>query len=166
MSAVSAPLLHMDAVLVPHRSLSKRGLGVLLSVLAAYNLAIAAFLLAIGAFPVPIFLGLDFLAVVIAFRVSYAGARDAERIQVTADQVRVLHERRGAARPVWSSPTAFTRVSLDDEGRSGPLVRLRLSNQAVTVGQSLGIRQRREFAAELERAIRSARSERYDGGVR
>jgi len=160
-AAAASPLLHMDTVLTPHRSLSKRGFVLLLCVLAVYNLIVAAFLVAIGAFPVPVFLGLDFVALIVAFRVSYGGARQAERVQVSADQVRVTHELKGRSREVWASPTAFTRVSLEPQGRYGDRVRLRMSNRALTVAGSLGPKQRRAFAAELEQAIRSAKSERY-----
>ena len=160
MSAIPS-LLHMDALIAPYRSLPKRGFVLLLCGLAAYNLLVAAFLVAIGAFPVPVFLGLDFLAVILAFRVSYGRARQAERVQVSSDQVRVFHEYRGRARSVWCSPTAFTRVTVETQGRYGPRVRLHLSNRALSLADNLGPKQRRDFAAELEKAIRSAKSERY-----
>ncbi len=156
-----APHLHMDAELRPNRSLSRRGLVILLSLIAAYNLILAGFLFAIGAFPVPIFLGLDFLAVVVAFRVSNGRSRFAERVQVTADQVRVLRQARGRERTVWTSPTAFTRVCVDRRGEHEAHVRLQLSNRAMSVGASLGAKERAAFAVRLEGAIRAARSERY-----
>jgi uncharacterized membrane protein len=151
----------MDAVLTPHRSLSKRGFVVLLVVLAIYNLLVAGFLLAIGAFPVPIFLGLDFLAVFVAFRVSYGRARICERVQVTADQVRVMYEGRGRPRTIWNSPTAFTRVEVDQRGEHEARVHLRLSRRGLIVGDGLGPEARTAFAAELETAILAARAERH-----
>ncbi len=162
--APTAPAhLHLDAVLTPHRSLSKRGFVILLMVLAAYNLLVAGFLLAIGAFPAPIFLGLDFLAVFIAFRVSYGRARLTERVQVTADLVRVLHEGRGKPRTVWSSPTAFTRVEVDQRGEHEARVHLRLSRRGLIIGDGLGPDARTAFAAQLETAIAAARAERHTG---
>ncbi len=161
LASASPAQLHMDAVLTPHRSLSKRGFGVLLAVLAAYNLLVAGFLLLIGAFPVPVFLGLDFLAVFIAFRVSYRRAKLAERVQVTADHVRVLHQGHGRDRTVWSSPTAFTRVQVEQRGKHEARVHLRLYARGMFVGDGLSPKARSDFAAELERAIKSARLERY-----
>jgi uncharacterized membrane protein len=155
--------LHLDAVLTPHRSLSKRGFVILLIVLAVYNLLVAGFLLAIGAFPVPVFLGLDFLAVFVAFRVSYRRARTTERVQVTADQVRVLYEGRGKPRTVWTSPTAFTRVEVDQRGEHEARVHLRLSRRGLIIGDGLGPDARTAFAAQLEAAILSARAERHAG---
>jgi uncharacterized membrane protein len=157
----ASPRLYMDASITPHRSLSKGGFVALLCVLAAYNLLVMGFLVLIGAFPVPIFLGLDFVGVLIAFRVSYRRGRFLERVQVSADHVRVLRRDRGAEREVWSSPTAFTRVSVDHAGEHEALVRLRLSGRSLAVGMSLSPDERSDFGSALERAILSARSERY-----
>jgi len=151
----------MDATLRPHRSLSKRGFLILLIILAVYNLLVAGFLVMIGAFPVPIFLGLDFLGVFIAFRVSYGRGRAAEHIQVTSDLVRVSHRFGRRERTVWSSPTAFTRVQLDRVGEHEAHVRLYLSNRAMSVAGSLGHKERADFAKRLDSAIQAARAERY-----
>ena len=160
MTAVDA--VYMDALLTQNRSLSKRGLWVLLGVLAAYNLLLMVFLMAIGAFPVPIFLGLDFVGVLIAFRVSNRRATRAERVHVTAARVQVsqrAHNR--PERTIWSSPTAFTRVALERPGEPEARVRLSLSGRGLNVGDSLSPEERSSFAEALERAIRSARAERH-----
>ena len=117
--------------------------------------------LVMGAWPAPIFLGLDVLGVYVAFRVSYHRAAMRERVVVTADQVQVLRERAGASRPVWSSPTAFTRVDLDRTGRHGAQLRLALSGKRLRIGQALGPRQLQDLAEAIEAAIRSARAERH-----
>ena len=57
--AMAGPLLYMDAVITPNRSLSKRGLAIVLGLMVFYNLVLGVLMLVIGAFPVPIFLGLD-----------------------------------------------------------------------------------------------------------
>ena len=157
----TAPRLYMDARITPHRSLSRRGLAILLAALAAYNLLVAAFLLAIGAFPVPVFLGLDFLAVLVAFRISNRRGSAEERIQVSADQVKVSRCDRGAERTVWASPTAFTRVSVESPGEHETCVRLSLSDRSLSVGSCLSPAERTDFGSALERAIRSARAERH-----
>ncbi len=154
--------VYMDALLTPSRSLSLRGLWVMMGVLVVYNLLVAVFLFAIGAFPVPVFLGLDFLGLFIAFRISNRRAGRAERVQVTADHVQVSHRPpKGREQTVWSSPTAFTRVSVDQVGEHDARVRLQLSNRVLSVGASLSPEERSNFAEALQRAIRSARSERY-----
>ena len=154
--------VYMDALLTPNRSLSNRGLWVLMGVLVAYNLLVAIFLVVIGAFPVPIFLGLDFVGLFIAFRVNNRRAGRAERVHVTADRVQVSHRQApGREHTVWTSPTAFTRVAVERVGEHESRVRLRLSGRFMCVGASLGPEERSGFAEALQQAIRKARLERY-----
>jgi uncharacterized membrane protein len=153
----------MDAVLTPTRSLPKAGLYVLLGALAVVNLAVAALFLSMGAKPVPIFLGLDFLAVLVAFHVSYRQAKRSERVQVSSDEIQVTHEIGRRRRTVWRSPTAFTRVSVSMRGEPETQVSLHLSGRSVVVAGQLSPQERAEFADALEAAIKSARSERYSG---
>jgi uncharacterized membrane protein len=115
---------------------------------------------ALHAFPVPIFLGLDVLGVFLAFRLNYRGERQVERVQISAQEVRVLHQFGRQARTVWTSPTAFTRVALDGAGEHHSRVRLQLSNRAVIVGAALSPPERGDLAAALEAAIRKARAAR------
>jgi uncharacterized membrane protein len=153
--------LHLDAVLTPTRSLSRTGLYVVLGVLALFNLLVAILFFAIGAKPVPIFLGLDFLAVLLAFHLSYRQARRRERVQVSADEVRVVHEVGAQKRTVWRSPTAFTRVEVEAMGEPEVRVTLAMSRRRLMVAGQVSPQERTDFANALEAAIRSARSERY-----
>lgn len=153
--------LHMDAVLTPTRSLPKAGLWVLLGVFAAFNVAASLLFLSMGAKPVPIFLGLDFLAVLLAFHLSYRQARRRERVQVSADEICVLHEVGEHRRTVWRSPTAFTRVAIEDRHQPEVKVTLMLSRRRLVVAGQVSPQERMDFADALEAAIRSARAERY-----
>ncbi|HVK40854.1 MAG TPA: DUF2244 domain-containing protein, partial [Phenylobacterium sp.] len=104
-------LVYMDAVITPNRSLSQRGFVVLISVITFFNCAAAAVFLSMGAVFVPFFLGLDLLAVIAAFLVSYASAKRIERVRVTSREVRVVYETPKSSQVIWESPTAFTRVA-------------------------------------------------------
>lgn len=156
-----AARLYMDRRLTPNRSLSRQGFYWLIGVIVAMNLAIATFLIALRAFPVPIFLGLDIVGVLVAFRASYRSAGQAERVQVSADEVRVSHETPRSARTVWRSPTAFTRVTVEAPGEHEARVRLSLSGRSLVVAHALSPAAREGFAAELQTAIRQARAERW-----
>jgi uncharacterized membrane protein len=152
----------MDAVLSPNRSLSRRGLRLIMGVVVAYNLLVMAFLLAIHAFPVPIFLGLDVAGLWLAFRINARRSGWSERVRVSADQVQVSHRRPPSGeRTVWSSPTAFTRVSLDRAGEHEASVRLTLSGRQLSLAAGLSPQERRDFAGALQRAITAARAERH-----
>ena len=161
MAAAPDARIHLDTLITPQRSLPTAGFKLLLGLLVAINLIIGGVFLKMGAWPAPIFLGLDVLGVWIAFRISYRRAATQERVRVTADHVQVLRELGGRTREVWTSPTAFTRVDLDRSGRHGAELRLALSNKRLRIGQALGPVQREALAEAVEAAIASARAERH-----
>jgi len=153
--------LYMDALIKPNRSLSRRGLHVLLGVVVVFNLMIAAFLLGVGAPLVLPFLGLDVAAIWLALNASFKAAERRERVRVTAEAITVSREDEKGARVVWTSPTAFTGVDLDQPGEHEARVRLRIYRRRLTVARALSPPERVEFAAALRLAIRQARAERY-----
>ena len=157
---MAAPL-YMDAVIKPNRSMSRRGLYVVMGVMIAFNLMVAVLLLVLGAPPVLPFLGLDVLAVGLALRASFRAAERSERVRVTAEAVTVSREDEKGARVVWTSPTAFTRVGVEQPGEHEARVRVMMSRRRLTLGRALSPPERVEFARALERAIREARAERY-----
>ncbi|WP_297507034.1 DUF2244 domain-containing protein [uncultured Caulobacter sp.] len=153
--------IYMDALIQPNRSLSDRGMKVVLGVVIAFNLVIAVFLLVLGAPPVLPFLGLDVLAVWLALRASARAARRAERVHVTAEAVTVSREDERGARTIWTSPTAFTRVDVEQPGEHETRVRLMIHRRRLTVGRALSPDERMKFADALRDAIRAARNERW-----
>jgi len=157
---MAAPL-YMDAVISPNRSLSRTGMHVLLSVVIAFNLLIAIFLLVLGAPPVLPFLGLDVLAIWLALRASFRAAERRERVRVTAEAVTVSREDERGARVVWTSPTAFTGVDLDQPDEHEARVRLRIYRKRLTLARALSPPERVAFADALRQAIRDARAERH-----
>jgi uncharacterized membrane protein len=150
----------MDAEIRPNRSLSERGFIVLIGIVTLANCASAAVFLAMGATFVPVFLGFDLLAVVIAFLVSFSAAKRVERVQVSATQVRVTHETPKWTRLVWESPTAFTRVRIEKQEERTVALKLALSGREAEVAAALSPRERADFAKALERAIWRAKRER------
>jgi uncharacterized membrane protein len=154
-------LLYMDAELRPTRSLSERGFIVLISIVTLANCASAAVFVRMGATLVPLFLGVDVLAILVAFLVSYRTARRVERVQVSAAEVTVTEETPKCSRLVWQSPTAFTRVLTErDEGRVVSC-KLALSGREAEVAAALGPKERAEFARALDLAIWQARKARF-----
>lgn len=153
--------LYMDAVIIPNRSLSERGFIVLISVITLINLATAAVFIALGAHFVPIFLGIDLAAIVIAFIISNRAVRNIERVQVSARDVVVRHETPKWTRVVWESPTAFTRVAVEEEGGRVVGLSLALSGRQAPVAAALSPSERADFARALETAIQEARRERF-----
>jgi uncharacterized membrane protein len=157
-------LLFMDAEISPHRSLSRRGFIVVIGLLTTINTGTALVFWRMGAAPVPVFLGIDVIAVIVAFVLSRHAGRARERIQVTTAEVRVLMQTAGGeARTVWTSPTAFTRVALSGVAGEETDLTLRLFGREFAVARALSRPERVDFAAALNAAIRQARTGRPAG---
>ncbi|TAL36318.1 MAG: DUF2244 domain-containing protein [Phenylobacterium sp.] len=153
--------LYMDAEIKPNRSLSERGFIILISVITAANVASAAVFVRMGAHWVLPFLGIDVLAIVVAFIASYRSGRIIERIQVSPGAVRVTWEGPRDSRVVWESPTAFTRITVEkDEEDRVMALHLALSGRETPVAAALSPGERGEFAKALEDAIWRARRHR------
>jgi uncharacterized membrane protein len=153
--------LYMDAVISPNRSLNTLGFRVVIGVLGGSAALVSLVFFSIGAWPAPMFLGLDVLLVYLAFRASFRASERRERLRVSADQVEVIEEARGQSRVVWTSPTAFTHVDLEEVGEHQMRVRLRLSGKRRSVGRDLSPPEREALGAALREAVLRARAERY-----
>src|SRR5438046_724390 len=112
-----------ERVLLPHRSLPPRGFHVLMLLLALVSLAIGIGFVAIGAWPVCGFFGLDVAALYLAFRLSYRSARQREILRLAGDDFTV--ERIGiyGERRQWRFQPFWLRVVLEEQtGQSTRLV--------------------------------------------
>jgi uncharacterized membrane protein len=157
----AAPLLYMDAVIQPNRSLSTRGMWIVLGVFAAFNLWMAVFLLMIGAYPVPIFLGFDLIGVIVAFRIYRRFAERVERVRVDAERIVVSREGAKGAATVWVSPTAFTRVKFETGREHARRLSLHLSGRSIAIGMALGADELERLHERLRGAMCDALAERH-----
>ena len=154
-------LLYMDAVITPNRSLSDRGFIALILFITLANCASAAVFVAMGAKFVAFFLGLDLIAVILAFIMSWRSVYNVERVQVSSGEIRIIRETPKTRDVVWESPTAFTRLDIETEDQRVVGVRLGLSGRWAQVAGALSPGERREFGRALETAIHKARQARF-----
>ncbi len=146
--------LFMDAVLTPHRSWSAGAFKWMLIAVIAVNVVVAAVFIAQGAFPVAGFLGLDVLALWIAFRVNYRSGRCVERVRVAGEEVRLTRRDANGRESHWRASPLWARVSRDEGG-----VIIRAGRGRMRVGAFLSPPERRDFAAALDQALWRARKE-------
>jgi uncharacterized membrane protein len=161
MAPASTAPVYLDAAIQPRRSLSKRGVVLLMVPLVLVNLIFAAFFLAIGGAFVPPFLGLDVIGVAIALWVSFRQARRIERVRVAADEIAVTREADGRVERVWASAPVFTRVELTHPGRHASRLRLASKGKGVTLASALSPQEREAFAEQLNGALAAARAARW-----
>ena len=138
----------LDVVLRPHRSLSPTAFRLMLVIVIVVNLAVAAVFLMRHAFPVAGFLGLDVLALWIAFRVNYRAALAEERVRIDAEQIHVERRAPSGAAVHWVASPVWARASLE-----GVAVSIRTGGRALQLGSFLPPAERAEFARALDDAL-------------
>ena len=147
-----------EAVVRPRRSLNMFGFRLLMGALIVANVSFAVLMLALGAWPVLGFMGLDVLAVYVAFRFSYAQSAALERITI-ADQSLIVArvDPRGRKRE-WRCPSYWASVTYDDDTDSRGVLKVRSHGREIEVGAFLHPDERAALARELSDALRRSRS--------
>ena len=159
MSAAKFDDIFFSAMLVPHRSLGRRGVLVLMGLIAALLVAGSVYFWSLGAWPVLGFFGLDFLAIAIAFALNYRAARAYEEVEVsrTALVIRKVAAN-GRAEELRFNP-CWVRLEVerhkDDEVQR---IAVRAREQRVPVGAFLNPDDRTSFARAFGDALAAARS--------
>jgi uncharacterized membrane protein len=140
--------LFMDAVLRPHRSLSLQAFRTMLIAVIAVNVAVAVVFIAQGAFPVAGFMGLDVLALWLAFRWNYRAAQAAEYVRIAPGKAHVAAVDANGAATHWVINPVWARVARDGRG-----VLIRDGAGQLRVGAFLSPKECETFAAALDAAL-------------
>jgi uncharacterized membrane protein len=138
----------MDAVLTPHRSLSPSAFKLMLAAVIAVNLAVSVYFIAQGAFPVAGFMGLDVLALWLAFRWNYRAGRIEERVRVAPEQICLTRRSVRGEETHWVVNPLWARVDSDEAS-----VLIRAGGAAQRVGAFLSPPERATFAKALDAAL-------------
>jgi uncharacterized membrane protein len=149
------------ALLTPHRSLGPKGFLTLMIALGAISFVTGMLFLAVGAWPVLGFLGLDVLLVYIAFRLNYRSGRRYETLEITPARFVLTRVHPSGRQEQLECNPYWARVNLREwpDGRTALSVISRGTELAF--GSFLTDDERRDLASALREALLTAR-----GGVR
>ena len=147
-----------ERVLLPHRSLGLRNFRLLMGILGLISLAAGAGFVAVGAWPVFGFFGLDVGLVYLAFRVSYRSTRQSETIRLaddafTVERVGVRGERRN-----WRFQPFWLRVILEERPDESSRLLVASHGRSLVIGEFVPPATRRELAATIRDALRRWRN--------
>ncbi len=152
-----------DAVLFstrlhPHRSLDRRQFRWLLMGIAAVSTVATLPFVIMGAWPVAGFMGLDVLAVYVAFKASFRAARAYEDVEVTTIQLTLAKVNPKGTRAEWRFNPSWVRLERQEHAEFGTQ-RLDLVARAdrIEVASFLGPDAKGRFADDLGRALAEAR---------
>ena len=156
--APDQPLLELT--LTPHRSLSHRGFVVLMAALITFNFVAGIVFLMVGAWPVIGFLGLDVLLVGLAFRMSYAHARQAERLALYPDRLSIWRRDHWGRERVTELQPYWLRVRVIRHHGSVARVMLSSHGRRHVIGQFLAPDERERLALHLDDVFAALRDGR------
>jgi uncharacterized membrane protein len=146
------------ALLMPHRSLGRTGFSILMGALLFGWLAVGAFFLLKGAWPVFGFFGLDVLAIYIAFRLNYRSARAREEVSVSRTSLDIRKTAPSGRAELHHFNPFWARFSVsrhDEIGITSMAVESR--EKAVPIGAFLNPDDRESFASAFSNALATAR---------
>jgi uncharacterized membrane protein len=147
-----------SAVLTPHRSLSRPGFFLLMTVLGGMSFVTGMVFLLAGAWPVFGFCGLDVLLLYWAFQVNYRHAKAYEQVTVTSSELTVRQvSHRGRIRE-WTLNPLWVRLDRVVHAEFG-IERLFLISQGrrLAIASCLGPQEKESFAAALSAALGEAK---------
>lgn len=153
--------VHFDAVLRPHRSLSRRGFACLMASWFLLNAGLALYFYWQGAWPLIGFFGLDVLLLYLAFRFNYRGGRLIERVRLTDTELTVVRVSPWGEARAWSFQPYWLRVSMDDPPQPESRLILSSHGRALAIGSFLTPAERLDLARALKAALAERRDARY-----
>jgi uncharacterized membrane protein len=142
-----------ERVLSPHRSLPPCNFHMLMGLLGLISFAAGVGFVAIGAWPVFGFFGLDVALVYVAFRLNYRTARQSETIRLAGDvfsveRVSVRGERRN-----WRFHPFWVKVILEERPDTSNRLLVASHGRSLVIGDFAPPATRRELAATLRDAL-------------
>lgn len=143
-----------EAELAPHRSLGAKGFRILFAITGALSAVHVIFFMAVGAWPIMMFFGLDFILLYGAFWLNYRAARAREQISLSRLDLTIRkiapngHVREARYNPFWAKlkvarhpEIGITAMRVAGQGRETPF------------GDFLYPEAREKVASDLTRAL-------------
>lgn len=147
------------ATLSPQRSLDRSGLWIAAAVLAVAGTAIALLFLALGAWPVVGFVGVEVALVIAVMLLHHRHGRTTEEVVLDERTLTVTRRRGRRAVTRWEFPPGWLRVTVVDDEHGRPAgVLLASHGRRLAVGRFLTAEEQAAFAAALRTALAAWRA--------
>jgi uncharacterized membrane protein len=140
------------ATLLPHRSLSRKGFIVLMAALCSISFIAGILFVAMGAWPVTGFFGLDVLLVYLAFRFSFRAGRMSETIDLRIDELIVTRISPDGRKESWGFNPYWVRLEVQEEN-AGKKLSLASHGKRLVIGRFLAPDEKERLAKRLTEAL-------------
>ncbi len=159
MSAAPSPVF--EALIVPHRSLTRRGGAVIIGALAAVSAGMVVRLWLWGAWPAAMFSLVDVPLLLLLLTINWRRARASELIILADHRLVVIKTDPSGRRTQIALPTAWLRVDLESADAI-PHIVLTSRGKAFEIGSFLHDLDKRSLFDALRDALERVRSPRFD----
>lgn len=161
MDGQKSPAL-FEAVIVPHRSLSRRRVCVLVAVLCLLCSLIGLRSWLLGAWPVLGFSAAEIGLVVFLIRLNVRRARAVELVILSEDGLRIARTDMNGRRTEKTLPADWLNVVLEETPGRVPILLLTRRGLKEEIAAVLGEHEKRNLAAALSAALHRMRNPRFD----
>lgn len=151
-----------EAVIVPHRSLSRRGLRLLVGAICTLSVGTTAVFWWLGAWPIAGFNGVEITAALLLLRHNARAVRSNEVILLTESSLRVVRTAMDGTRTEREVPPAWLRVDVQERPGRVPGLYLASHGTRVEIGAALGEPEKLDLAAALKDALHRWRNPSFD----
>ena len=154
--------LIFSAVVKPHRSLSRRGVLLVIAGMLACSAIVSSMMFLLGAWPVIGFNGADILLAVFLFWLNMRAARALEIITLSESNLAVMRTDVHGRREIFSFAPYWLNVVLEERAGTVPRLLFSTRGRSYEVAKQLGEAEKRDLAAALTRALYSWRNPRFE----
>ncbi len=151
-----------EAMIVPHRSLSPRGLRIVMGLILGCAALIALRVWLLGAWPVLGFSGVEVGLALGLLKLNARRARASELVLLTECSISVTRTDPSGRRAEASFPVAWLNVVLEEVPGQVPRLVLAARNMREEIAASLGEAEKRDLAAALRDALWRLRNPIFD----
>ena len=159
MSSISPPVF--EALVVPYRSLTRKGYLIVVGVMATLNAMVAVRFWVLGAWPVAAFSLIDLPLVILLLAVNLRRARASELIMLNTQELIVTRIDPAGRRKKVCMPSAWLRVDLHPD-HGVPRLMLSSYGRGCEVGSFLHETEKLSLFEALSDALHRVKNPRFD----
>ncbi len=152
-SGEDAAVPKFSAMLLPHRSMSRKGFVALMGAVGGMSFVSGIAFMVMGAWPVTGFFGLDVFLVYLAFRLNYRAARLFEKVDLAERELRITRVHPSGQTESWSFNPYWVRFEHVQRENAADELSLSSHGRKLIFGAFLSDVEKESFAATFENAL-------------
>ncbi len=151
-----------EAEVTPHRSLSPRGVRLVIGAVCCVSLCTTTVFWTLGAWPIAGFNGGEIMLAMVLLRMHARSTKQRELLLLSGSALRILRTDASGQASERSLPPGWLNVTLQERAGRVPGLYLSSRGQTVEVGAALGEPEKRDLAQALTDAVHRLRNPVFD----